>query len=153
MAAEPSFEKSTFSWIWDSVDVTTEELARFQPEWDIPGDIVVEADVGHRTSFDEAVRYGIDCARAGASSLHMHIRDEHDQEVGDPGVWREAIDRIQAEVGEIGINRGLRGTELRESLSTSSTASSPRFRSSRCSTLPTCGRRSPRCGRTRWSPT
>jgi len=117
MAAEPSFEKSTFAWIWDSVDVTTEELARFQPEWDIPVDIVVEADVGHRTGFDEVVRYGIDCARAGASSLHMHIRDEHDQEVGDPGVWREAIDQIEAEVGEIGVNRGLRGKELRESLS------------------------------------
>lgn len=114
---EPDFEKSTFSWIWDGVDVPVEELSRFQPRWEIPETIVLEADLGHRTGFEEAVESGIACARAGASGLHMHIRDESDQEVGDPGVWREAIDRIEAEVGPIPVNRGLRGRRFAESIS------------------------------------
>lgn len=112
----PTFEKTTFSWIWDGVDVPFDDLARYQPPWDIRETIAIEADLGHRTTFDEAVASGIQCARAGACSLHMHIRDEFDKEVADPGVWRDAIDRIRSEVGPIPINRGLRGNTFDESV-------------------------------------
>lgn len=51
-------------------------------------------------SAPELAQTAAECAQAGAAAIHLHVRDARGRHTLDPGVYREAIAAIRAEVGE-----------------------------------------------------
>jgi len=51
-------------------------------------------------SAQELADEALACAKAGASAIHLHVRDENGGHVLDADLYREAIDRVHQKVGD-----------------------------------------------------
>lgn len=103
-------------WLWRGVEASKEDISSIQPMWDIPADVVVTADIGHRHEAPEVTRLSIAAAKAGASAVHLHIRDDAGVDTGDLDLWTSVVEDIRKEAPKIVIDAGLRGGSFEERL-------------------------------------
>lgn len=109
-------DRTTTQLIWDGVEAPLETVRALQPPWPIPGRVGIRADIGHHHHGPEVVEHSIRCLEAGASAVHLHIRDADGADTGDLDLWREAVTRIRAHDPDVMIDSGLRGSTLQERL-------------------------------------
>ena len=115
MSTEP--HRTTTTLIWDGVEASADEVAALQPPWPTPRKIVVKADVGHHHRGPELIEHSDRCLRAGASAVHLHVRDDQDRDTGDLGLWREVVGELRHRHPGVVVDSGLRGNTLEERLS------------------------------------
>ncbi len=109
-------DKAGMAWVWDGVRASVEENARLQPKWDIPDYVVIKADVGHTHRAAQVVKEAVAAVRAGACAVHLHIVDENGRDTGDIKAWRQVVEGIRAEVGDVLIDSGPRGATFDEQM-------------------------------------
>lgn len=98
------------------IRATDEEIGRLQPQWDVPEKAMVLSDIGHHLYADEVVEESKACVRAGASSIHLHIKDDEDNPTGDKEIWKQVISEIREENPNVVIDAGLRGETFEEQM-------------------------------------
>lgn len=110
-------EKAVLSdFVHKGIQLSDDEIAELQPLWDVPNKAVVLADLGHHLTASEVVEEAKKSIRAGASSIHLHIKGEDGSETGDHDVWREVLSEIKEEDPDIVIDAGLRGDTFEEQM-------------------------------------
>jgi len=96
---------------WDTFGEMVADL-RTQAKWPIPETVVVSAAVvgafidkrqnpNHPISTEEILKESIECAEAGATSIHLHVRDpETGRSVGDLPAYHAVVDPLKKKYGD-----------------------------------------------------
>ena len=109
--------RSDAQWIRKGVRATDEEIERLQPRYDISEKVVILGDLGHHLTASEVVEEAKDSIDAGASALHLHIKDEGEHEGQSKiDLWRDVIGEIREKDPKIVIDGGFRGDTYEESM-------------------------------------
>lgn len=115
------------------LDMTTTEYGptrgvEIQPRWEIPEKVVISvattgAFISKRqnpslpTTVDEIRDSAEECLKAGASSIHFHIRDEKGLPTADIGYYHAIIDPLKAKYPDLVVDAATtQGRTIRESL-------------------------------------
>jgi 3-keto-5-aminohexanoate cleavage enzyme len=89
--------------------------ADIQPKWDVPPKIIVQTAItgaffsrrgnpNQPISVEEILASARECAAAGASAIHLHVRDERGYNVLDPDRFRAVVEPLRAEFPGISID-------------------------------------------------
>lgn len=102
------FDRGVLTWSWQGVTEDPEVAGELQPRWETDDHVAIVGDLGHVESIDEAVERVARASELGACGVHLHLFDKEGTDSGDVGLWREFVTAVEADVGDIVIDAGLR---------------------------------------------
>jgi 3-keto-5-aminohexanoate cleavage enzyme len=122
-AVQAGFDRTGGRMIWKPYgfpEIIDPEHSKFhggeiQPAWDIPDKIVVQsaitgafytkhANPNQPIAVEEILQSAQECARAGASAIHLHVRGDNGYNSLDPERFKAVVDPLRAEFPDIAVD-------------------------------------------------
>lgn len=109
--------RSDAQWIRKGVRASDAEIERLQSRFEVSEQVAILADLGHHLTATEVVTEAKESIDAGASALHLHIKEDEDTRNRDKlSLWREVIGEIRDDEPDVVIDGGFRGDTYEESM-------------------------------------